>query len=99
MAFAAGADGIALSDEEGGEIAHILEKRLNALTAELDAIGIGKDRITFVPMLLPVYKVLPKYLDTFDKKIRQLGRLSAEVRAKALEASGKPYVPVFAPED
>ena len=97
-AFALGADGILISDEEGGKIARIIEERLRFLGPELDALGIGKDRVTFVPMLLPIYKVLPKYIDTFDKKVRQLGKLSKEVRAKALEASRQRVLPVYGPK-
>lgn len=97
-AFAYGADGVLLSDEEGGEMSHIVEERLKALGPELDALGIGKGRITFVPMLLPVYKVLPKYIDTFDKKVKQLGRLSKETRKRALEAAGLKVNPVFGPK-
>jgi hypothetical protein len=48
-------------------------------------------------MLLPVYKVLPKYVDTFDKKVRQLGKLTKATRAKALEASRTKASPVFGP--
>jgi F420-non-reducing hydrogenase iron-sulfur subunit len=95
MAFALGADGVVLSDEEGGEIAHIVEKRIEALRGELDSLGIGKDRVTFVPMLLPIYKVLPKMIETFDKKIRQLGKVSEEARAKAATAAEKMSEPVF----
>lgn len=94
-AFAYGADGVLLSDEEGGEVSHIAEQRLKALGPELDALGIGKDRVTFVPMLLPIYKVLPKYIDTFDKKVKQLGKLKKEERRKALSASEKKADPVF----
>jgi len=94
-AFALGADGVVLSDEEGGEIAHIIEKRIEALRGELDSLGIGKDRVTFVPMLLPIYKVLPKMIETFDKKIRQLGKVSEEARAKAAAAAEKMSEPVF----
>ena len=97
-AFAYGADGVLLSDEEGGEVAHIVEERLKALGSELDALGIGKERVTFVPMLLPVYKVLPKYVDTFDKKIKPLGKLSKEARKKALEASKMKATPVYGPK-
>ena len=98
LAFASGADGVLLSDEEGGEIAHIVEERLKALAPELDSLGIGKDRVTFMPMLLPVYKVLPKLVDTFDKKLKQLGKVPAEVRLKALEASRRKSTPVFGPK-
>jgi len=97
MAFAHGADGVILSDEEGGEISHIVERRLKALEPELDALGIGKDRVTYIPMLLPIYKVLPKYIDTFDKKVRQLGRLPMEVREKARVAAGQKGTPAFGP--
>lgn len=95
-AFAAGADGVMLSDEEGGELAHVIEERLKALWPELDQLGIGRDRVTFVPMLLPIYKVLPKFVDTFEKKVRQLGKLSEAARTSACEASERTSEPVFA---
>jgi heterodisulfide reductase subunit A len=96
-AFAEGADGVMLSDEENGEIQHIVEERLKSLGPELDALGIGKDRVAFVPMLLPIYKVLPKLVDNFDKKIKQLGKLPKEARQKALEAAKRKVDPVFGP--
>ena len=95
-AFADGADGVMLSDEEGGEIAHIVEERLKALGPELDGLGIGRERVTFVPMLLPIYKVLPKFVDTFEKKVRQLGKLGDEARSRARGAAGTQSDPVFA---
>jgi len=97
-AFAYGADGVLLSDEEGGDVAHIAEQRLKALAPELDTLGIGRERVTFVPMLLPIYKVLPKYIDTFDKKIKQLGKLKKDERRKALAASEIKVDPVFGPK-
>ncbi|MCU0859272.1 MAG: FAD-dependent oxidoreductase [Thermoplasmata archaeon] len=97
-AFAMGADGVMLSDEEGGEIGHIVEGRIKALGPELDSLGIGKERLTFVPMLLPIYKVLPKMIDTFDKKVRQMGRVPKEARERALAASKVQSEPVFRPK-
>ena len=94
-AFAAGADGVMLSDEEGGELAHVVEERLKALWPELDRLGIGRERVTFMPMLLPIYKVLPKFVDTFEKKVRQLGKLGEAARASAREASAMESEPVF----
>ena len=94
-AFGKGADGVVLSDEEDGEAAHLTEKRLEALGPELDALGIGSDRVVFIPMLLPIYKVLPKMIETFDKKVASLGTLSPEVRARALVAAETPSDPVF----
>lgn len=97
-AFAYGADGVVLSDEEGGEIQHIVEERLKVLGPELDSLGIGKERVTFMPMLLPIYKVLPKFLDTFDKKIAQLGKVPEATRKRAKEASSVKKGPVFGPK-
>ncbi len=94
-AFAAGADGVLLSDEEGGEMAHVVEERLKAIGPELDALGIGKERVIFVPMLLPIYKVLPKFVDTFEKKVRQLGKVSEGARKGAHEAAAREADPVF----
>lgn len=94
-AFAAGADGVVLSDEEGGEIADVVERRIEAMSDELDSLGIGKDRVGFIPMLLPIYKVLPKMIENFEKKVVALGKLSPEARAKAREAAGKRAEPVF----
>ncbi|MGB2825253.1 MAG: hydrogenase iron-sulfur subunit [Thermoplasmata archaeon] len=94
-AFGKGADGVVLSDEEDGAAAHLTEKRLEALGPELDALGIGSDRVVFIPMLLPIYKVLPKMIETFDKKVASLGTLSPEVRARALVAAETPSDPVF----
>ena len=94
-AFASGADGVVLSDEEDGEAAHVVQKRLEALAEELDALGVGKDRVGFIPMLLPIYKVLPKMIETFDKKIASLGKLTPEAREKARGAMASKVDPVF----
>jgi heterodisulfide reductase subunit A len=94
-AFGKGVDGVVLSDEEDGDVARLVEKRLEALGPELDALGIGRDRVVFIPMLLPIYKVLPKMIETFDRKVASLGTLSPEVRARALAAAETLSDPVF----
>jgi hypothetical protein len=48
-------------------------------------------------MLLPIYKVLPKLVENFDKKIKQLGKVPRDARQNALEASKKKVEPVFGP--
>lgn len=95
-AFAAGADGVALSDEDGGEAANVIERRLEALAEELEELGIGKDRVAFIPMLLPIYKVLPKTIEAFENRIQKLGKLSSDTRMIAREAAEKQTTPVFA---
>ncbi|MCJ7607689.1 MAG: FAD-dependent oxidoreductase [Thermoplasmata archaeon] len=95
-AFAYGADGVMLSDEENGEMANIAEERLKSMGEELDSLGIGRGRVVFIPMLLPIYRVLPKLIDNFDKKVGRLGRLPDDARSRALEASQETKPPVFA---
>ena len=86
--FGEGADGVALSDEEDGEVAHLIEERLEALGPELDALGIGRDRVMFIPMLLPIYKVLPKMIETFDRKVASLGPLTRQDPPRATRVRG-----------
>ena len=94
-AFASGADGVVLSDEEGGEAAHAVEKRLEVLGEELDALGIGRARVAFIPMLLPIYKVLPKMIEAFEKKVKAAGKLSPDAIANARKAMDEEAAPVF----
>ncbi len=75
FAFSKGADGVLLSDEEGGELSGLIEERIEKYRAKMEELGIEKDRLQFLPMLLPTFKVLPKMVDMFVKKIKKLGRV------------------------
>ncbi len=77
-AFSLGADGILLSDEEGGELSEFIEKRLDKYWKKMEKLGIEKDRLQFMPMLLPTFKVMPKMIDMFVKKIKKMGRVDKE---------------------
>ncbi len=74
-AFSKGADGILLSDEEGGELSEVIEKRLGEYQVKMEELGIKKDRLAFMPMLLPTFKVMPKMIDMFVKKVNKMGRV------------------------
>jgi heterodisulfide reductase subunit A len=76
FAFENGADGVLLSDEEGGEFSELIEKRLEEYREKLEEKGIEKDRLQFMPMLLPTFKVMPKMIDMFVKKINKMGRVN-----------------------
>jgi heterodisulfide reductase subunit A len=78
FALESGADGVLLSDEEGGEFSELIEKRLEEYHKILEEKGIEKDRLQFMPMLLPTFKVMPKMIDLFVKKIKKLGRIIKE---------------------
>ncbi|UCE37640.1 MAG: FAD-dependent oxidoreductase [Thermoplasmata archaeon] len=87
FAFSKGADGILLSDEEGGELSEVIEKRLEEYGSKMEELGIEKDRLQFMPMLLPTFKVMPKMIDMFVKKIKKIGRVEKENRAKVKDVS------------
>jgi heterodisulfide reductase subunit A len=82
FAFKMGADGILLSEEEGGELSEVIEKRLGEYRAKLEECGIKKDRLQFMPMLLPTFKVMPKMIDLFVKKVKKMGRVEEGMRGK-----------------
>jgi heterodisulfide reductase subunit A len=82
FAFEKGADGVLLSDEEGGEFSHLIEKRLEDYQAKLKEKGIEKDRVQFMPMLLPTFRVMPKMIDMFVKKVKKMGRVNIKIRDK-----------------
>jgi heterodisulfide reductase subunit A len=81
-AFSKGADGILLSDEEGGELSEVIEKRLEEYRGKMEELGIKKDRLQFMPMLLPTFKVMPKMIDMFVKKVKKMGRIDKDKRDK-----------------
>ncbi|UCG69951.1 MAG: hydrogenase iron-sulfur subunit, partial [Thermoplasmata archaeon] len=80
FSFEKGADGVLLSDEEGGELSEVIEKRIEEYRVKIEEIGIEKDRLQFIPMLLPTFKVMPKMIDMFVKKVKKMGRLDPKVR-------------------
>jgi heterodisulfide reductase subunit A len=82
-AFSEGADGVLFSDEEGGELSELIEKRVEKYRVKLEELDIEKERLQFMPMLLPTFKVMPKMIDMFVKKIKKLGRVGEEKRIEA----------------
>ena len=80
FAFENGADGVLLSDEEGGEFSELIEKRLDEYRIKLEEKGIEKARLQFMPMLLPTFKVMPKMIDLFVKKVKKMGRVDHKAR-------------------
>ena len=83
FAFSKGADGVLLSDEEGGEFSELIEKRVEEYRVKMEELGIEKDRLNFIPMLLPTFKVMPKMIDIFVKKVKKLGRVGEGKRDSA----------------
>ena len=80
-----GADGVLLSDEEGGELSELIEERIEEYKAKMDELGVEKERLAFMPMLLPTFKVMPKMIDLFVKKVNKMGRIEEGKRAELIK--------------
>jgi coenzyme F420-reducing hydrogenase delta subunit len=89
LAFSLGADGVLLSDEEGGELSELIENRIEEYKNKMDGLGLEKDRLAFMPMLLPTFKVMPKMIDLFVKKVKKVGRVEKGKRDELVNASTK----------
>jgi coenzyme F420-reducing hydrogenase delta subunit len=42
--------------------------------------GLEPERIMFQPMVLPIFKVLPKFISDFTDKVKALGRIPDDKR-------------------
>ena len=78
--FGKGADGIIISEVEESYEAELAEKLTKKAKKELDKYGIEPDRIMFQPMVLPIFKVLPKFISGFTEKIDSMGKIKSEIR-------------------
>jgi heterodisulfide reductase subunit A len=81
-----GADGIMISETEESHEAELAEKLVKETQKELTEIGINPDRVMFQPMVLPIFKVLPKFITDYTNKIKKLGKIPEEKRKKILES-------------
>jgi len=85
LALAEGAEGVLLSDEEHSYAAELSEKRIEEAKKVLEEPGIEKERLGFMEMLLPVYRMLPKYVNEFVRKVERLGPIPVEKRERLRE--------------
>ena len=80
FALSEGAEGVLLSDEEHSYAAELSKKRIEQVRRFLEEQGIEKERVGFMEMLLPVYRMLPKYLNEFVNMVENLGPIPLEKR-------------------
>jgi heterodisulfide reductase subunit A len=78
--FALGADGVMVSDVEESHEAELAHKLVEAVKKALSEMGLEPERIMFQPMVLPIFKVLPKFISDFTDKVKTLGRISDDKR-------------------
>jgi heterodisulfide reductase subunit A len=79
-ALALGADGIMICEVEESHEEELAKKLVEEVKVELERIGVEPERIYLRPMLLPIFKVLPKFISDYTETIKRLGRLPEEKR-------------------
>ena len=59
---------------------------MEKLREELSGLGVEPRRVMFRPMVLLIFKVLPKFIEEYVAEIEKLGRIPEEKRRVLLEA-------------
>ena len=80
-----GADGVMIWEAEETPEANIAEKLVEGVRAELREMAVEEERLHFRPMVLPIFKVLPRFISDYAAEIRRLGKLPEEKRSMLLE--------------
>jgi heterodisulfide reductase subunit A len=79
-----GADGVMIWEVEESHEAELAEKLVEELKEELAGMGIEPERVAFRPMVLPIFKVLPKFITDFVEQVKKLGKIPEDAREKLL---------------
>ncbi len=91
-----GADGIMICEVEESREEELTEKLVKEVKLELEKMGVEPERVYFKPMVLPIFKVLPKFISDYTATIQRLGKLSQEKRMILLEREARVIAPEIA---
>jgi heterodisulfide reductase subunit A len=83
--LALGADGVMICEVEESHEEALAEKLVEEVKGELGRIGVEPERVYLRPMVLPIFKVLPKFISDYTETIERLGRLPEEKREMLIE--------------
>jgi F420-non-reducing hydrogenase iron-sulfur subunit len=79
--LAMGADGLMVFEIEESREAKLSEKLVEDVREVLKAAGVEPERVAFQPMVLPVFKMLPKFIGDHVDRVTKLGKINAAKRA------------------
>jgi heterodisulfide reductase subunit A len=79
-----GADGVMICEVEESHEAKLAETIVESVKEELKVKGIEPERIRFQPMVLPIFKMLPKFITDYTEQIKKLGKIQQEKRGALL---------------
>jgi coenzyme F420-reducing hydrogenase delta subunit len=71
-----------ISEVEESHEAELAEKLIEETRKILQELGIEQERVMLQPMVLPIFKMLPKFISDFTQKIRSFGKIPLEKRQK-----------------
>jgi len=77
-----GADGIFLCESEAGKELKIVEELVASTKKTMSENSIEAERIRFQPMVLPIFRVLPQYISSFQQIVNKLGKIPKEKRER-----------------
>ena len=80
-----GADGVMIFDVEESHEAELAESLVERAKEALKEKGVEPERVVFQPMVLPIFKVLPKFITDYTTKVQSMGKIPAEKRKQLLE--------------
>ena len=84
-AMGLGADGVLICEVERSHEADLAVKLVAEVSEVLQGFGIEPDRIRLQPMVLPIFKMLPRFVSDFTEQVKKMGKLTAEKRKLLLK--------------
>jgi heterodisulfide reductase subunit A len=79
-AMGLGADGVLICEVEGSNEVELAARLVTEVAETLKSIGVEPGRVRLQPMVLPIFKMLPKFVSDFTEQVKKMGKLSLEKR-------------------
>jgi heterodisulfide reductase subunit A len=79
-AMGLGADGVLICEVEASHEAELAVRLVTEVAETLKSIGVEPGRIRLQPMVLPIFRMLPKFVSDFTDQVKKMGKLSPEKR-------------------
>jgi heterodisulfide reductase subunit A len=79
-AMGLGADGVLICEVDESHEAELAARLVTEVAETLKGIGVEPGRVRLQPMVLPIFKMLPKFVSDFTEQVKKMGKLSLEKR-------------------
>ncbi len=85
-----GADGIMICAAEDSHEAELAKRLVEEVSAELEDMGLEPERVYLRPMVLPIFRMLPRFISDYTGFIKKQGKIPLEARRKLLTRANVP---------